>query len=49
MSRVDVLAFARQFEQRVEIVGERCRCDRRWRWLSSSRLRSCITFWLFSG
>ena len=44
-----VLAFARQFEERVEVVGQGADAARRWPMASSSRLRSCITFWLFSG
>ena len=44
-----VFAFARQLEQRVEIVGERADALVVARWPASSRLRSRITFWLFSG
>ena len=46
---VDVLAFAGEFEQRIQIGGQRGDALRRCRWLSSRRLRSCMIFWLFLG
>ena len=45
----DVLAFARQFEQRVEVGSRGRRCCASWAICSSRRLRSCMIFWLFSG
>ena len=45
---VDVLAFARQLEQRIE-VGSQPAMFASWAICSSRRLRSCMIFWLFSG
>ena len=46
---VDVLAFAGQFEQRVQVRRSAAATRSSLAMASSSRLRSCITFWLFSG
>ena len=43
----DVFAFARELEQRVQIRSQAARSSSSWAIGSSSRLRSCMIFWLF--
>ena len=46
---LNVFAFAHQFEQRIEVGDRSCRLCWSFSSASSSRLRSCMTFWLRSG